>query len=122
MTAIDLNDLKHYSRPLWCVFVHSFEPSIIPCILRAYSVQHVLLPPGQPGRVVVWGYSIWRRKPGYRTYGVSLLEFSKRHSLEPMFFDSQDEAIEQIRKLTTVSVRLLNKIEIERASETKVDQ
>ena len=122
MTAIDPNDPRHHNRPLWCVFGHSFEPSVIPCILRAYNAQHVLLSPGQHGRVVVWGYSVWRRKPGYRTYGVSLLEFSKRHSIEPLFFDSQDEAIEQIRKFTTVPVRLLKELEAERANEATVGQ
>jgi len=111
MTVIEPSDARWHNKPLWVVFGHQNEPSILPCVLRAYDEDHRMLPDGRPGTVVIWGYSVWRQRPGYRTYGLDLSTWVQRSELEPVFFDSHDDAIERIRSLTTVPVSVLRELE-----------
>jgi hypothetical protein len=98
---IDPLDPANHGRPLWIVYGHACMPSLICAKLRAYTEAHAVLPVGTAGPVVcIWGYSVYKRKPGFRTLGLDLREWSKRSTIGPTFYDTQDEAIERLRKLT----------------------
>jgi len=112
---ISSTDTDWHGKPLWVVFGHDHQPTIMSCVLRAYTATHKLLPLGQSGDVVIWGYSVWRGRAGYRTLGLRLSEWAKRFSLEPVFFASHDEAIEHVRQLTRVSVLLMKRMDEEAA-------
>lgn len=47
--------------------------------------------------ICVWGYSVYRRSPGFRTIGQSLASMLKEHSVVKLFVD-QTEAIEFYQK------------------------
>ena len=103
---LDLKDPKNHGKPLWAVYGYDFTPSLMCCKLLAYTADHHLLPVGANGAtVVIWGYSVYRGKPGFRTLGQDVEKWCIARSDEPRprFFESQDLALEEMRKLTTPS-------------------
>lgn len=87
---IDPTDKQNCKTPLWCVYGHKAFPSIIACIIRDH---------GQYG-LAVWGYSEYRRSPGYRTLGQEISKFIANNDMCE-FYSSHDEALTRIKELTT---------------------
>lgn len=95
-------DANNHGKPLWIVHGDKCFPQLLCAKLRAYTTKYQLLPAGVAGpRVCIFGYSVYRRQPGFRTLGVNVDEWVKRSSFKPAFFDVQDEALAMLRKLTT---------------------
>lgn len=76
--------------PLWCVYGHEAFPQVLACYVKDH---------GQWG-ICIWGYSVYKRKPGYRTLGIRLSEWIGKHDLV-RFFDSQENAMEYLETLVT---------------------
>ena len=99
---IDPYDPTNHGKPLWVVFGEECFPEIICCKLMAYSESHALLPIGTKSpHVCIWGYSTYRGESGFRTLGANLKMWSSRSGLGPLFFDTQAEALDKLRELTT---------------------
>lgn len=102
MSKIDPTDPSVHGKPLWVVYGSSAFPEIICAKLRAYAQNHTLLPLGARGHhVCIWGYSVWKGEPGFRTLGVDVAVWAKQSHSKPVFFDEQSEALEHLRKLLT---------------------
>lgn len=87
-------DPSCYNKPLWVIYGPDCFPSILACKLKQ-KAEHV----------VIWGYSIYRRSPGFRTLGLQVEAWVERvradTGMVPEFYDDHEEALEKIRKLTT---------------------
>jgi hypothetical protein len=93
---VDPNLSENLDRPLWCV--HGFEcfPEIFCCKIRADAEYGP----------IIWGYSVYRRKPGFRTLGRNvntwMQELKDKFGQDMFeFYDDHGEAIARIAKLTT---------------------
>ena len=100
---IDPMNPANHGKPLWVVYGSTCAPIVMCCKLLAYSATHTPIPPGEAGpKVCIWGYSVWKRVPGFRTIGMNVAEWQRRErAMPPIFFDSQDAAFEKLRELTT---------------------
>lgn len=79
-----------YETPLWCVYGHEAFPQIICCKISNVN-----------GCESIWGYSIWKRKPGFRTLGLSLSVWLSKGENMCWFFDDQAKALAFLAKITT---------------------
>lgn len=86
-TPIDPFDQQHWNKPLFVVYGSTGFPQMLCCKVR--------LNEGVP---TIWGFSIWRRTPGFRTLGTHLDSWATRE-LNPRFYLSQEEAFDDIRGL-----------------------
>lgn len=77
----------HWDKPLFVVYGPGSFPSLLCCKVR--------LNEGVP---TIWGFSIWRRSPGFRTLGIHLETWVERED-NPRFYLSQEDALEDIRGL-----------------------
>lgn len=50
--------------------------------------------------LTIWGYSVYRRSPGFRTLGLSLKEWRKEVE-SPKFFEHQVHALSHLADITT---------------------
>jgi hypothetical protein len=85
MATINPTDSAHHNTPLWAVYDWN-GPAVLAC--RVNTLQ---------GKATIWGYSVWKRQPGYRTLGVNLSDW-RSTARNPVFFDKQSEAIEEVVK------------------------
>jgi hypothetical protein len=91
--SIKLTDLENYQdEPLWCIYG---ESKYWPCILTCK-----LITPGHNNSLNIWGYSVWKDTPGFRTLGIPVQEWNKRHKFIK-YFDDQKEALKYLSKLIT---------------------
>lgn len=82
------HDTAPLNKPLWCVYGYKYGLSIMSCMIN------------QPwGARTIWGYSVYKRVPGYRTIGAGAEEWSKRYNMA-IYFDDQEEALDYLRKST----------------------
>jgi len=96
---IDPTDPAHHEKTLWVVHGPTCQPSIVCAQLRAYSADFNLLPVGQAGdHVCIWGYSVYKRVPGFRTLGIRLSKFEGEHKAR--YYTEQEEALSYLRKIT----------------------
>ena len=80
---VDPHDVALRNQPLWCVFGPESFPTLFCCVIR----ENV-------GAPVIWGYSVYRRKPGFRTLGQELDAWlAERKGDNPLFFASLSEAL-----------------------------
>jgi hypothetical protein len=94
---IDPRDPYWHGRPLWVIYGPKCHPTFICAKLRAYNEKHALQPLGTAGpNVCIWGYSVYKRVPGFRTMGTGIEGLDAPH-----FFADQDEALGYLKKLTT---------------------
>jgi hypothetical protein len=99
---MDINDPINHGKPLWVVCGRNGDSSIYCVKLLAYDSNYVLLPIGHRGdHVCIWGYSVYKGKPGFRTLGIKVEEWADRFSKAPIFYDSLEEAIKKVTKLLT---------------------
>jgi len=78
-----------YGKVYWCVYGPDCFPTMFCCRIKNY-------PDASPA---IWGYSVYRRVPGFRTLGQDVEEWSKGKN--PRFFETQREALDLLAKLTT---------------------
>lgn len=83
-TTIDPFDIQYLEKPLWIICGAECFPTIIACKLRDH---------GRFG-ICIWGYSVYKGKPDYRTLGQRLETWMTRASNSIVyFFDNQENAI-----------------------------
>lgn len=85
------NPYETLDAPLWCVYGHECFPSIILCRIKKSTYD---------GSINIWGYSIYKRQPGFRTLGIGLDEWHSRHE-NVCFFKSQGDAMMHLIDITT---------------------
>lgn len=85
---IDPLDMQFHDIPLWCVYGYDCFPEIMACKLN-YN-----------GGLNIWGYSVYKRQPGYRTLGQDVQKWMKRYIMVK-FFAKQEDAIMFISNLVT---------------------
>ena len=93
---VDPNLPENLDRVLWCV--HGFEcfPEIFCCKIRAHAEYGA----------IIWGYSVYRRSPGFRTLGQNVNTWMQDLKVKFgcsmfEFYDDHAEAITRITQLTT---------------------
>lgn len=93
---VDPNLPENQDRVLWCV--HGFEsfPEIFCCKILADAEYGA----------IIWGYSVYRGKPGFRTLGRNvnswMRELKEKFGCSMFeFYDDHAEAITRITQLTT---------------------
>ena len=88
------NDESCYNKPLWVIYGPDCFPSILACKLKQ-----------KDSHAFIWGYSIYRRSPGFRTLGLQVEVWIDKvradTGMVPEFYDDHEQALEKIRKLTT---------------------
>lgn len=94
MSRVDPTDPASHDHALWCVHgVESF-PVIICCKVNKHPSCGL----------TIWGHSVYRRQPGFRTLGAGLDGWMATHSMTE-FYDDHEEALDRIRDLTTPGKR-----------------
>ena len=92
---VDYRDPSSHGKTLWLVYGQKFFPSILCCQIKQSSTGPA-----------IWGFSVHRRSPGFRTLGrqidVWIEEHKARHAND-MFesYDNQEEALSRLRDITT---------------------
>lgn len=86
---------ENQNKALWIISGYTCFPDML-CAKVSTST-------GEP---VIWGYSVYKNSPGFRTLGIDLPTWiAKNHAASggkhpPAFFDDQALALEYIGKLT----------------------
>jgi hypothetical protein len=103
LTSLDPLEPANHGEPLWVVYGdYSRSPELMCVRLRAYDEQHELLPVGVRGAyVAIWGFSVWKRRSGFRTLGMNVEEWAARYAFGPFFYDVQDNALEHLQRITS---------------------
>lgn len=96
---VDPSDPRLWDKPLWCVYGPECFPTVIACKVNNASGMGA----------AIWGYSVYKRKPGYRTLGQDLKRWVEEKTEEaqgdePVFFDIQLAAFDYLRGLVTPKV------------------
>lgn len=82
------HDTAPLNTPLWCVYGSKHWLSILPCMINCpWSIRSI------------WGYSVYKRVPGYRTLGTDVEKWSAVSNIA-IYFDNQEEALDYLRKAT----------------------
>lgn len=84
------NPHEYLDKPLWCVYGPDCFPTVF-CFKLHDS--------GQYG-ITIWGYSVWKRQPGFRTLGQNLLKWDEKTN-KPKYFTKQEDATAYLVKITT---------------------
>jgi hypothetical protein len=94
---IDISREEFINKPIWCVYGPDCFPTLFCCKILKFRQKHIT-------ELVIWGYSIYEGKPGFRTLGATLnnwIEENKnRYESETLFFARQDEALAYLEKIT----------------------
>jgi hypothetical protein len=85
------NQDKYLEHPLWCVYGPDCFPTLLCFKLRYQDV-------GGYNDICIWGYSVYKKVPGFRTLGTIFSKWAKENS--PKIFDSQEQALEYLKKIT----------------------
>lgn len=93
---VDPNLSEHHDRVLWCVHGVACFPTMFCCKIRAHAEYGA----------IIWGYSVYRRKPGFRTLGRNvnswMQELKEKFGCSMFeFYDDHSEAIKRVTQLTT---------------------
>jgi len=83
-------------QPIWCVYGYKDFPSIMCCIIKDSGD---LIP-----SPVIWGYSVYKRVPGFRTIGDYVVNWRKNKDIVKFFVDKQD-ALNFIGECVTPKVK-----------------
>lgn len=78
---------EHWGKSLWCVYGPTSFPTMICFRIRCTDSYGP----------IIWGFSIYRRVPGFRTLGQRLETW--REGKDAHFFETQDEALEYLKSL-----------------------
>lgn len=105
MPKFDHLDPANHGRPLWFVYGAKCFPTIVYAKLVAYDANLRRLPVGERGPMIcIWGYSVYRGEPGFRTLGTNFEEWARQSTLKPYGFADQEEALALLRRLTRPKV------------------
>lgn len=86
---IDPHNPDNYNKVIWCVYGPDSFPTMFCCVIKTASRNPA-----------IWGYSVYKRSPGFRTLGREVVD-GWVESNNAKFFDTQDAAFEYLRELTT---------------------
>lgn len=86
------NPLDHLDTPMWCVYGPDCFPTII-CFKVSKYLHYT----------TIWGYSVYKRKPGFRTLGQDFETWDKQH--KGKYFLRQEDAIAYLTKITTPKIK-----------------
>ena len=89
---VDPTNFEHQEVPLWAVL----DGARIECVMVNC----------RSGGPAVWGYSVWRRSPGFRTLGISLASYMAR-AREVEFYAEQQHALDAVKEATAPSKKLV---------------
>jgi hypothetical protein len=92
VSTIDPTNPEFHYRPIWCVYGPDCFPTLFCCKINARN-----------GELTVWGYSVYRRSPGFRTLGVELTKWADERVAA--FFAEHEAALAHLAKLTTPRVK-----------------
>lgn len=84
--AVNPDDPQNFNKILWCVHGTVAHP-LIHCLKIKPS-------PHNDGHYV-WGYSVWKREPGFRTLGISVRQFKGGKDLF-LFFEKKIDALDYL--------------------------
>jgi hypothetical protein len=88
--SVDPMATENHGIPLWVVYgVSVYWPGVLCCRIRINE-----------GVPVIWGYSVWKRQPGFRTLGVPVKYWAESHAF-CHFFSNQTRMLEYVEKITT---------------------
>lgn len=90
----EIDPAKHLDTPLWAVY----GPDCFPTMFCCKVLNHPTC------GLTIWGYSIYRREPGFRTLGQSLQVWRDDEGKRAKFFARQDDALMHLSKITTPRV------------------
>jgi hypothetical protein len=79
---------ENHNKVLWCVYGGESFPILFACVIRTITKEPV-----------IWGYSVYRRSPGFRTFGRRVDPWAQENNAK--FFDEQQNALAYIGALTT---------------------
>lgn len=89
MNNVDPHLSAHHNKILWCVYGPDCFPTMFCCVIKTASRNPA-----------IWGYSEYRRSPGFRTLGREITEgWIEEHDAK--FFETQNDAFDYLRELTT---------------------
>lgn len=93
---IDHNDTTYHGRPVWCVYGVECAPQIVCCKLVSKD-QHQ--------DTTMWGLSVYKGRPGFRTMGREvntwMAEMKDKYRWSMFeFYDNHEEALDRIRLFT----------------------
>lgn len=86
----DVKPLEHIDETMWAVYGPESFPSLICCRV----LNHPTCGP------TIWGYSVYRRQPGFRTLGQDLKIWEMSHDWV-YFFNDHDKALAFMKIITT---------------------
>lgn len=92
------------NQPLWVVYGADCFPAILCCKVVWGGTR------ANPGQVI-WGYSVYKGVPGFRTLGIKLSTWMERSDFMPRFYTDQELALQDLRKLTTPKKKALEAME-----------
>lgn len=96
----EVDPLEYIGVPMWCIYGHDCFPSVVCCLLSEY--EH----PVEGKQIVIRGYSVYRREPGFRTMGRTLdswRQSNKEYGRElEKWFINQQKAMLYLNKLVTI--------------------
>lgn len=101
MNSIDPKDIKP-GTPHWCVFGPSSFPKIICFTLHFWETNDSKYKHLEGYNI--WGYSVYRKKPGFRTIGKNFNDWIREQQLNgdmPVFFGNIDHATEYLKSILT---------------------
>jgi hypothetical protein len=88
----EVDPLEHQDKPLWCVYGPDCFPHIICCKINSVT-----------GSAAIWGYSVWKGTPGFRTLGIDLDSWNERYD-NIKYFNDKSLALKFIDKLVTPKI------------------
>lgn len=89
MNNIDPMLDEHHGKILWCVYGTYCFPTVFTCIVKRNINWY--------NRPIVWGYSEYRRSPGFRTLGTEVEKWAADHDAK--FFETKEGAFEYLASL-----------------------
>ncbi len=99
---INKKDLE-LDTPYWCVYGSKYSPSILCFKLHFWKTD---LPSYKHLEAInIWGYSVYKRKPGFRTLGIKFDEWCNRDNSDKKFFTSINTATDYIKSLVTPKIK-----------------
>lgn len=78
--AVNITLLENQDIPLWVVHSHIAHPEV-----------HCLKVLAQNGGLYVWGYSVWKGTPGFRTLGITISQFEAGE--KAYYFTTKNDAL-----------------------------
>ena len=84
--------------PLWCVYGPDCFPTMFCFKLRSWTSDNIDFQ--HLNGIYIWGYSIYRGEPGFRTLGLNF-ENWKESINNPLFFETSEEACKYLKVLVT---------------------